>query len=142
MMQAAIYGRLGQDPRQIDTRSGKAMAVASVAVDVADSRERESSENPEPLWVGIVAFGGQADRLLRQSKGDTVSVSGRVQRNRWRDRDGNDREQLQVVADVIISAKTVRPSGKKKSNDTDNGKTAVSETANAGERDFDDDIPF
>jgi len=32
MMTAAIYGRLGQDPKRLDTSSGKLMVVASMAV--------------------------------------------------------------------------------------------------------------
>jgi hypothetical protein len=47
-MQASVYGRIGEGPRSIDTKSGKAMAVASVAVAI----DFEVSS----LWVGIVAF--------------------------------------------------------------------------------------
>jgi len=108
MMQTAAWGRLGSDPRDLTKEGNQTrMAAASVAVDVTDPRESED----EPLWLGIVAFGRQADDLLRHAKGECVSVSGRVQRRRFRGRDGADHEQLQVVADSIISARTVRPKG-------------------------------
>lgn len=108
-MTAALsaYGRLGQAPRQITTRTGKSMAACTMAVDVA------GYDDP-PLWLGLIAFGRLADELLRHAKGDLLSASGRLQRNTWTDSDGAAREQLQLVADTIVSARTVRPGGRKR----------------------------
>lgn len=64
--------------------------------------------------AGIVAFGKLADLRLRHTKGDLVSASGRVQVRRWTDTDGTGREQLQLVADALVSARTVRPGGGRK----------------------------
>ena len=105
MMQMSAYGRLAADPRQINTKTGTSMAVVTMAVDVDDAN------NDAPVWLGLVAFGRAADELLRHGKGDLISASGRVQRNSWRDNDGNTRERLEIVADTVISARTVRPSG-------------------------------
>jgi single stranded DNA-binding protein len=103
--QIAVYGRLGADPVQRQSQSGKDWATASLAVGLA------KDEDGPPTWFGIVAFGKTAEILCRHAKGDLVSVSGRVQLNRYRDRDGNAREQLQAIADGVISAKSVRPGG-------------------------------
>lgn len=109
-MTAAIscYGRLGGDPRSIPTKTGNAMAVATLAVDIA-----EDAEGP-PQWFGVVAFGQVAETLLRHAKGDLLSISGRLQRRTYTDRNGEEREQLQVIADTIISARSVRPGGGRK----------------------------
>lgn len=108
MMQASTYGRLAADPRSIETKSGKPMATCRLAVHL--DREDEA-----PLWLGLVAFGRLADELMRHGKGELVSVSGRIQRNTWTDRQtGEIREQLQLLADSLISARTVRPSGGRK----------------------------
>ncbi len=106
MIQVSAYGRLGQDPRAIETRSGKAMSVASLAVQPSDEFE-------EPLWLNVVAFNRLAEKLLKHSKGECLSVCGRLQRRRW-ERDGKQHEQLQVVADSLVSARTVRPSNARK----------------------------
>lgn len=45
-----------------------------------------------------------------------ISVSGKLQLNRWQDRDGKDQERLQVIADAVLSAKTVRPAGGRRRN--------------------------
>ena len=109
-MQAAAYGRLGRDPRPIETQSGKPMTVASMAVDVS----RNNDDDAKPLWLELIAFGKQADELSRHGKGDLVSVSGRLQSNQWTDGNGETRAQMQIVCDGIISARTVRPKGGRK----------------------------
>ena len=114
MMQAAAYGRLGGDPREIATRTGTKMAVASIAVDLDDGR---GDGDAGPFWLNIIAFGRVADTLLRHSCGDLLSASGRLQINRYIARDGSEREQLQLVADSIVSARSVRPGGGRKRRD-------------------------
>lgn len=101
--QLAAHGRLGGDPRRIETKTGRAMATATLAVDAADRRE---GDDAPPLWLGLVAFGTLADRLLEQDNGDALSVYGRLQVRRW-EGDGEAREQLQVVVETILSAHTV-----------------------------------
>ncbi len=61
-------------------------------------------------------------------RGDPLSVSGRLQVRRWTDSDGAGREQWQVIADAIVSARAVRPGG---------GSRAAGARAHA-----DDDAPF
>lgn len=78
MMQASVYGRLGGDPRQHETKTGKTMASTSLAIDVTGN-----SEAQETLWLKVLAFNKNADQLLRHSKVDLVSLSGRIQQNRW-----------------------------------------------------------
>lgn len=100
----AFHGRLGGDPRTIETKTGKSMTVASVAVDAGDTGD-------PALWVGIVAFGRLADELRRHHKGDMLSAAGRVQVRQYTGSDGEARQQLQIVADALLSARTVRPAG-------------------------------
>lgn len=133
MMQASAYGRVGQDPRSITTKSGKSMTVTSIAVNIDE-------QDAPPLWLGIVAFSRVADDLLRQHKGDLVSVSGRAQRNTWTTSTGEKREQLQIVAETVISARTVRPTGGRKSTSDNEGQR--SQPPPQDQREFDDEIPF
>ena len=110
----AVYGRLGSDPREHETRKGGAMATASLAVDVPD-RSREAEEGAtETLWLRVTAFGRVAQDLAGHAKGDPVSVSGRLQFSRWTDRNGDEHEQWAIVADALVSARTVRPRGGRK----------------------------
>ena len=134
MMLASVYGRLGQDPRSIQTKSGKPMSVSSIAVELA-TRDGQAATQ----WLGVVAFGGVAESLAKHAKGDPVGVSGRVQQNAYAKQDGTKVVELQIVADSIVSARTVRPGG---------GKRKPSEPPNearespAGPTSADDGAPF
>ena len=141
MMQLAAYGRLGADPKSITTKTGKAMTVVSIAVELSDRDGEAQTE-----WLGIVAFGRVAETLLEQSKGDLISMCGRVQINSWAAKNGDTRRELQVIADAVISAKSVRPGGKHRQfespeqADINNG---LPDKQNGTEGlPFDDDIPF
>ena len=132
-MTMALYGRLGRDPYAIETRSGKPMAAVNVAVEIGRDGEGE------PLWIGLLAFGRAADDLLRHRKGDMLSAFGRVQRRTWKTRDGEEREQLQIIAESVISARTVRP-GRADASDADTGADDPAQE-NGGEI-ADEQIPF
>jgi single-strand DNA-binding protein len=106
--QIAAYGRLGADPVQRQSQSGNPWATASLAVQIGEG------DDAPPQWFQLVAFGRVAETLARHVKGDLVSVAGRLQLNRWRDREGTDHERLQIVADAVLSARSVRPGGKKR----------------------------
>lgn len=109
MMHAAIHGRLGKDPSLIQTKTGKAMTTASVAVDVSQ-RDSEAT-----LWVRVICFGRLADQLARHTKGDTLNAAGRLELSKWTADDGAERESLQLIADALVSARTVRPAGRSRS---------------------------
>ena len=138
----SVYGRLGRDPHAIETRSGKPMVAATIAVEIGQDGEGE------PLWLGLLAFGRVAEDLLRHHKGDLLSAFGRVQRHTWTAQDGEEREQLQIIAESIISARSVRPGGVCKRAaepaDTDNstGEGAHDPAREKGGELVDEAIPF
>lgn len=109
MIRALIYSRLGGDPVERQTRTGTAMATASVAVNVARQDVDEETE-----WFSLAAFGRVADELVRHDKGDLLAALGALYRRRFTGRDGQEREQWALTADAIVSARTVRPSGERK----------------------------
>ena len=107
--QTSLYGRLTVDPQAHQTRTGTAMTSAKLAVDLPC---KEDPEGKATWWVSLLAFGKQAELLAGHHKGDMVSASGQLQLNRWKTQDGTQRETHQLIADTLISAKTVRPGRK------------------------------
>ena len=55
--QLAAYGRLVADPRPIETRSGKAMTAARLAVSVECREDGAGETGEETLWLSVLAFG-------------------------------------------------------------------------------------
>ncbi|MCE0825544.1 single-stranded DNA-binding protein [Buttiauxella sp. A2-C2_NF] len=107
--QISAYGRLVADPQTRTTASDKQMTMARLAV----SLPCHTGPNGEATyWLGVVAFGKQAELLAKHQKGDLISVAGNMQLNQWAGQDGVQKEQPQVIADSVISARTVRSGGK------------------------------
>ena len=156
----AVYGRLGSDPREHVTSKGGAMATARLAVNVPDRTQGAEGGATETLWLRVTAFGRVADDLLLCAKGEPLSASGKLQVSRYQARDGETREQWEIVADAVVSARTVRPRGGRRKGDGDgrNGDDVRKRGEGAGwpgvtepgpasptssaPADFDDDIPF
>ncbi|HCB1433621.1 TPA: single-stranded DNA-binding protein [Citrobacter braakii] len=108
--QISAYGRLVADPHTRTTNSGSSMTMGRLAV----ALPCHSAEGGEvTFWLGVVAFGKQADALAGHVKGDLVSVAGTMQVNQWTGKDGGTQQGYQVVADSVISARTARPGGKR-----------------------------
>lgn len=85
------------------------MAMARLAVSLPCNTAEDGQST---FWLGGIAFGKQADALARHVKGDLVSVVGNMHLNQWKGQDGGTLQGYQVLADSVISARTVRPGGK------------------------------
>ncbi|MEY7696711.1 single-stranded DNA-binding protein [Klebsiella quasipneumoniae] len=119
--QISAYGRLVADPQTRTTNSGGSMAMGRLAV----ALPCHAAEGGEvTFWLGVVAFGKQADALAGHVKGDLVSVAGAMQVNQWAGKDGGTQQGYQIVADSVISAKTVRPGGKRSTAGMNTSQTA------------------
>ncbi|MDK9583177.1 single-stranded DNA-binding protein [Lelliottia wanjuensis] len=106
--QMAAHGRIVADVQTKPTSSGSNMAFTRIAV-ALPCRAAENAEST--MWLGVTAFGKQAEALARHQKGDLICVSGLLQVNQWTGPDGGIQSGYALVADSVISAKTVKPGG-------------------------------
>ena len=107
------------------------MATARLAVEAGSNADTQ-----ETLWIDLLAFGQQADALLALAKGQMVSSIGRLTKGRYIVQStGEEREQLTLVAEAIITAKSSRPKTRGKSN-------SGSAPRPAPAAEYDDAIPF
>lgn len=101
-----ILGRLGQDPEVKYFETGKVKASFSVAVDRNFSKENKITD-----WFNIEVWDRQAEFVGEWvKKGSLISVSGRLDLNRYNDQAGNAKEW------PLIRATDVRFAGSKKDN--------------------------
>lgn len=92
---ALVSGTLSRDPQGRTTSKGDAMATSSLAV--------QASSDGKPAYVGLLAFNDLAETLLQCTKGDAVSVRGRLELSRWTNAEGQAKEQWQLVADSLLA---------------------------------------
>ncbi len=97
-----LLGYLGHDPRPIesggDVRGARfSLAVSRVWTDETGQRQEDTE------WFTVVAWGRLAENCLTYlSKGSRVFAVGRPRINRWTEKKGGRREQVQVLADQVI----------------------------------------
>ncbi|MES1227075.1 MAG: single-stranded DNA-binding protein [Armatimonadota bacterium] len=98
MNNIALVGRLTRDPELRTASTGNNMAKFAIAVDRRFKREGE----PTADFFNVVVFGKAADFVGNYlTKGRLVSVTGRIEIRKYVDKDGNNREAVEVTADNV-----------------------------------------
>lgn len=96
---AAIVGRLGKDPELRTTQSGK--SVTSFSLAVQRPRKNQNGEY-ESDWLDVQAWGNTAEFICKYfQQGQLMAVSGRIQVRTYKDRDGNSRKAVEIVAQGV-----------------------------------------
>ena len=96
-----IIGNLGADPELRYSQSGKAVVNMRVAVN-SRSRAADGEWQDETLWLRVIAFDKQAERLAEQlRKGHRVYAEGRLRARDWEAQDGRKGTSLEIIADRV-----------------------------------------
>ena len=94
MIRCLITGKLHDTPQARTSATGNTFAIAKVKAD---------DKGGAWVWVSVIAFGAESERLLELKAGDAVSIGGRAELSVWEDRDGNHHPGLSLVADEIAT---------------------------------------
>jgi single-strand DNA-binding protein len=154
--QVTILGNLGQDPTTRYTSSGTAITELSVATSEqwTDKQSGEKQERTE--WHRITMFGKLAEIAGEYcSKGGQVFIQGKIQTDKYTDKEGIERYSTKIIADTM-QLLGGRPSGERGNSDRGNHQSGKDRSGNHGMRDdrpaqksppeqnsfADDEIPF
>jgi single-stranded DNA-binding protein len=86
-IECAFQGRIGNEPVQRMTKSGKPWLSFSVLVGADDAAQ----------WLQVALFGDSVSDLApRLKKGERVYVEGTVRLDKWTTHDGTERQGLKV----------------------------------------------
>lgn len=96
MIRILITGKLHDEPQARTSANGNTFAVAKMKAD---------DKGGAWVWVSVIAFGDEAQRLLAMNAGDAVAIGGRAELKAWVDKEGNARPDVSVVADEIATLK-------------------------------------
>ncbi len=98
---AYFIGNLGRDPETRTTRNDSVV----VSVTLATPHVRKDGDNwvDTPDWHRITAFGKTAENILRNAhKGDTMAVECVVRPNRWTDKEGQTRYDVNLYVERVL----------------------------------------
>ena len=107
---ASIHGRAARDGELRESPAGTSWCRLRVACEARADRE---TNEPMTQWLILVAFGRQAEELAKVEKGQTLSAIGRVELNRWTGQNGAEHQDLQLIADAVVTARSSRPGGRR-----------------------------
>jgi single-strand DNA-binding protein len=139
---AILVGHLGRDPEMRYVPSGDAVANFSIAT--TDSwKDKQGVKQEKTEWHRISMFGKQAEIAGEYlKKGSSVYIEGRIQTRTWQDKEGNERQTTEIVADrmQMLGGK---PSGQNESPQPAQSQPESNEQkAGSSFDDFESDIPF
>lgn len=94
-----LVGRLTRDPESRTTTTGKTVCTFSIAV---DKRIKPTDGSSDADFFRVTAWDRSADFVMNYlTKGRLVAVDGRLQSRKYTDKDGNNREVVEVVAESV-----------------------------------------
>jgi len=95
-----LLGHLGADPELRHTPSGQ--AVANLRIATNDRFQRDGNWEDRTEWHRVVVWAKLAERCNQYlKKGSQVYLEGRIQTQKWQDKEGHDRYTTEVVAFTV-----------------------------------------
>lgn len=129
-------GRLTNDP---EIRTNNNMTIASFGIAVNRRFKREGQ--PDADFFTVNAFGKIAEFIEKYGKkGVKFEISGRLQQDRWTDKEGRNQSRVVIIADSVEFAESKNASSGTSSNNGYMGNRAASATAPSPKKD--DDMEF
>ena len=93
-----LVGRLTRDPELRTTSTGKDVVEFSIAV----NKRIKPAEGADADFFRVKAWGQTASYVGEYiGRGRLVSVDGRLESRKYTDKDGNNREIVEIVADNV-----------------------------------------
>lgn len=156
-----LVGNLGKDPELRYTPQGTAVCSFSLATN-EKRRDKAGEFQNIATWFKVTLWGNQAETASKYlSKGRPIYIEGRLRIEEWTDRDGNNRQSLEVNAtDMQFLGGADRgeggggeySAGANPADDRDSGFTGTPQSSNESSSSAaapsvapvaaDDDIPF
>jgi single-strand DNA-binding protein len=99
--QVVLSGRLPRDPEELNTEN-----LTGARFTIANNRNvgKGKDKREETSFFDCVVWGPTAEYALDYlQKGNKVTIQGRIKQSRWEDKDGNQRQKVEIVVGTIES---------------------------------------
>lgn len=141
-----LIGRLGRDPEIRYSSNNTPICNFSLATSERIRKGDNFEEKTE--WHRIVVFGNQAENASKfLKKGSLVFVDGKIQSRTYQDKDGNDRNVFEIIANSVNfldqkDAASTPQSERTYQQVPKDSEPAQQSSGSAPKFDNDDDLPF
>ena len=97
-----LTGNLTRDPELRSLSSGLSVCSLRIATNTRRKDGATGEWVDKPNYFDITVFGAQGENCARfLGKGRPVAVDGRLEWREWTDKDGNKRQNVEIVADAV-----------------------------------------
>ena len=97
-----ITGNLGDDPELRYSPAGNPFTRLSVAHTDRFKDGDGKWQDGDTFWWNVTVFGSLSENVAESlHKGDRVIVAGRVTPNEWKDKEGENRRSVRIIADSV-----------------------------------------
>ena len=97
-----LTGNLTRDPELRSTTSGTSVCSLRLA---SNTRRKDSASGEwrdKPNYFDVTVWGAQGENCARfLAKGRPVAIDGRLEWREWQDKEGNNRQAVEIVADSV-----------------------------------------
>jgi len=145
-----LTGNLTRDPELRNTPSGTSVCSLRLAVNTR-RKDAQGQWVDKPNYFDITVWGAQGENCAQYlSKGRPVAVDGRLEWREFTDKDGNNRQAVEIVADSVQFLGSREDGGNGNGGrfapqsdvPADTGDFQPAGTGTSGGGGSDDDIPF
>tara|TARA_Y100001954_G_C15450710_1_gene426154 strand:+ start:85 stop:528 length:444 start_codon:yes stop_codon:yes gene_type:complete len=138
-----LIGNLGKDPEVRKLESGALLTRFSIATSeqYTDKVSGKRIENTD--WHDIVTWRGLAEvseKFLK--KGMKVYIEGKLKKRTWTDKDGQQRNNVDIVADELTILSKMEPKQKTKHSYSSDNANKITSSIEDLENQPDDSLPF
>ena len=142
-----LVGNCGKDPETRYMPSGSAVTNLTIATSEQWTDKQTNQKQERTEWHNVVFFGRLAEiaaEYLR--KGSQIYVEGKLQTEKWQDKNGNDRYTTKIIANELQMLGGRASGGADYSapaqQNQNNASYQQQQPVAAMDDSFDDDIPF
>lgn len=154
-----LVGTIGKDPEIKHMNNGNNVTSFSLATS-EQWKDQQGNKQEKTEWHNISAFGKLADIASQYlTKGSRVYIEGKIRTNKWQDKEGNNREQKNIIANELqmldrkqqgqqqnnqdnYQNQQNNQQGQQNNQYSQNSKQGQQAYNQTMEQPFDDDIPF
>ena len=97
-----ITGNLTRDPELRSTSSGTSVCSMRVACNTRRKDQSTGDWVDKANFFDVTVWGAQGENCARfLSKGRPVALDGRLEWREWQDKEGNNRQSVEIIADAV-----------------------------------------
>ena len=97
-----LTGNLTRDPELRATGTGTSVCSLRIASNTRRKNNATGEWEDKPNFFDVTIWGAQGENCARfLAKGRPVAIDGRLEWREWQDKEGNNRQSVEIIADAV-----------------------------------------